>query len=207
MFRVPTISYIALGFFMLTFHGHAEEALSVIAHKIVIGARKEVQKKTKYKETYERLSFPNGDVNRDNGVCSDLIIRAFRNANIDLQKLLHEDRVAHPKAYPTHIWKYKKPDRNIDHRRCQNLIVFFQRHSKKINKEKPSQRKPGDVIFFVRDGKKYPWHVGIVSDVGKQTKMYHVFPPIASEDKIADYGPIKGVFRWEKKKKEKVEKK
>ena len=170
-----------------------------LAGKIVEGAEKEVQRKTLYKETYELLKYPMGDVPPQYGVCTDLVIRAFRNGSIDIQKLLHEDRSTHPKEYPTHIWDQKNPDKNIDHRRCQNLVVFFKRYAEEIDKKNETKWKPGDVIFFVHEGKEFPWHVGIISrkkDREGHPMMYHLFPPCANEYSTIHYGPIDKVYRW-----------
>ncbi len=180
----------------------AEQEPESVAYKILEGARREVHKKTVYKETYEVLSYPGGDVNSQIGVCTDLVIRAFRNADIDIQKLLHEDRKLHPECYPTEIWEYKKPDKNIDHRRCQNLVVFFDRFAKKIDTHNASAWKPGDVIFFVKDGKKHLWHVGIISDkvdTNGKNLMYHLYPPHCQESPVQDYESIHSIYRWEDK--------
>lgn len=174
-----------------------------LSEKIVEGAEIEVRKKTLYKETYESLEYPMGDVPSQYGVCTDLVIRAFRNAGINIQKLLHEDRSAHPKEYPTHIWDQKNPDKNIDHRRCQNLVVFFKRYAEEIDKKNETKWKPGDVIFFVHEGNKYPWHVGIISmkkDQEGHPMMYHLYPPYANEDSTIHYGPIDKVYRWRESK-------
>lgn len=91
---------------------------------ILMGARKLVLNHATYTEGYVRLSYPQGDVPRTIGVCSDTIVRAFRNAGIDLQSRIAEDIRASPSAYPgiTH------PNTSIDHRRVKTLLTWFQRH-------------------------------------------------------------------------------
>jgi uncharacterized protein YijF (DUF1287 family) len=163
---------------------------------VLEGARDQVQNQTEYRETYESIGYPGGDVPAEYGVCTDLVVRAFRHAGVDLQQALHEDRKAHPQAYPTDLWEYKKPDRNIDHRRCQNLVVYFSRFSEKVDHHAPDSWEPGDVIFFVKDGRKHPWHVGIIAEGGTQARMIHLFPTTANEDHIDRYGPVHSVWRW-----------
>lgn len=109
----------------------------------------------------------------------------------------------HPSDYPTYLWKNKKPDPNIDHRRCQNLAVFFRKYALSLTTEFDEKHfrdwQPGDVVFFVHKGQKHPWHVAIISDKKLESGIpliLHPFPPKASEASIADYGPIHSHFRW-----------
>lgn len=180
-------------------------ASSDIPKLIIEGARREAEKHTLYIEQYRAMKYPGGDVPAMTGVCTDLVIRAFRNARIDLQQLLHEDRVAHPDAYPLQIWKEKKADRNIDHRRCQNLAVWFRRHSRSLTIEiSPKfllEWHPGDVVFFVRKGAAQPWHVAIISDRKDSDGMPMLidsYPPFTSEShRLDDFTPIYAHFRYE----------
>ncbi len=163
------------------------------AEKVVAGARQEVENRTVYRETYQTLAYPGGDVPAGIGVCTDLVIRAYRDAGVDLQEALHRDRVAHPEVYPTELWTHKKADRSIDHRRCQNLVVYFERHAERLDSHTESAWQPGDVIFFVRKGHRHPWHVGIIAGPGS---LFHLYPPTAAQGTVSDYGPIHSVWRW-----------
>src|SRR5438067_9727480 len=87
------------------------------------GAIDQVGKTTGYDPSYQKIDYPNGDVPIETGVCSDVIVRAFRNGGIDLQKEIHEDMKSNFAAYPTK-WGLKLPDSNIDHRRVPNLETF-----------------------------------------------------------------------------------
>jgi len=69
-----------------------------------------------YTPAYVSLSYPNGDVPKKTGVCTDVVIRTYRELGIDLQKLVHEDMKKNFSKYPTR-WGLKRPDKNIDHRR------------------------------------------------------------------------------------------
>ena len=112
-----------------------------------------------YDPAYVQISYPNGDVPADTGVCTDVIIRAYRKMGIDLQKEVHEDIQRNPSAYPN----IKKPDRNIDHRRVPNLARFFARHGKKIStKRDPQYYLPGDIVWWKLGGPKGMNHIGLV---------------------------------------------
>jgi uncharacterized protein YijF (DUF1287 family) len=126
---------------------------------ILIGAKKLLYNGARYIERYVAIPYPNGDVPRSEGVCSDTVIRALRNAGIDLQKEVHEDILRAPAAYPM----VEKVDPSINHRRVRTLLPWFVRHWRTL----PARERylPGDVVFFdtfpQRDG---PDHLGVVSD-------------------------------------------
>lgn len=95
--------------------------------KLLTAARRQIGVTIGYDPAYITLAYPGGDVPRETGVCTDVIIRAYRDAfNIDLQQLVHEDMRAHFSSYPA-IWGLTRADRNIDHRRVPNLERFFSR--------------------------------------------------------------------------------
>ncbi len=115
-----------------------------------------------YDGSYKKIPYPNGDVDKNRGVCSDVVIRSYRTLGKDLQQLVHEDMKAHFDAYPK-IWGLKKPDSNIDHRRVPNLEAFFKRHGKTLKTTKnPKDYQPGDIVSWRLDNN-LP-HIGIVSD-------------------------------------------
>jgi hypothetical protein len=91
---------------------------------ILIGAKKLLHNHARYIERYVEISYPGGDVPRTEGVCSDTVVRALRNAGIDLQKEVHDDIVRAPAAYPM----VEKINPNINHRRVKTLLPWFQRH-------------------------------------------------------------------------------
>ncbi|MEA2696080.1 MAG: hypothetical protein QOI66_351 [Myxococcales bacterium] len=125
---------------------------------ILMGARKLVLNRARYTEGYFQISYPKGDVPRAIGVCSDTIVRAYRNAGIDLQRRVAEDIRAAPSAYPG----IRRPDASIDHRRVKTLLTWFLRHVPQV---RDGPGRPGDVVFLdtfpARPG---PDHVGIISD-------------------------------------------
>jgi uncharacterized protein YijF (DUF1287 family) len=113
-----------------------------------------------YDPAYFQLQYPNGDVPTDKGVCTDVIIRAYRKLGIDLQKNVHEDMSENFSLYPR-IWKMSHPDKNIDHRRVPNLMVFFKRHGtvKSITAD-AKDYVPGDIVCWNLGGG--ITHIGIV---------------------------------------------
>lgn len=114
-----------------------------------------------YTPDYVSIKYPNGDVPVKTGVCSDVVIRAYRKLGIDLQKEVHEDMKANFSKYPTK-WGLKKTDTNIDHRRVPNLEVFFERKGKKLPISKnASDYKTGEMVTWMIGGK-LP-HIGIVT--------------------------------------------
>jgi uncharacterized protein YijF (DUF1287 family) len=126
---------------------------------ILLGAKKVALDGASYRETAPRLRYPGGDVPRQEGVCSDVVIRALRNAGIDLQQAVYDDAGRAPWAYPR-IGRRRNP--SIDHRRVKNLVRYFDRHWQRVPL---THLQPGDVLFLdalpsVPD----PDHVGIASD-------------------------------------------
>jgi uncharacterized protein YijF (DUF1287 family) len=128
-----------------------------------------------YDPSYFSIAYPNGDVPVGKGVCTDVIIRAYRTLGIDLQKEVHEDMSAHFSLYPKK-WGLKTTDRNIDHRRVPNLMTFFARHGKVLSLSgNPADYKPGDIVCWNLGGA--TTHIGIVvnrkSGDGKRNLIVH----------------------------------
>jgi uncharacterized protein YijF (DUF1287 family) len=121
------------------------------------------RKTVTYDPAYYRIDYPNGDVPSDRGVCTDVVIRAYRKFGIDLQKEIHEDMKSNFGMYPKK-WGLTKPDKNIDHRRVPNLMTFFTRHGevKNITMD-PKDYKPGDIVCWNLGGGVI--HIGIVSNI------------------------------------------
>jgi uncharacterized protein YijF (DUF1287 family) len=134
-----------------------------------------IDSSVKYDPAYFVLKYPNGDVPADKGVCTDVIIRAYRKLGIDLQKEVHEDMVKNFSKYPK-TWGLKKPDTNIDHRRVPNLAVFFSKFGKvKSTETNPALYVPGDIVTWILPGNLT--HIGIVvnkkSADGKRFLIVH----------------------------------
>ena len=128
-----------------------------------------------YDPSYYSIGYPNGDVPAGRGVCTDVVIRAYRKVGIDLQKEVHEDMKAHFSLYPK-IWGMKRTDKNIDHRRVPNLMVFFKRKGEvKPITQNAADYLPGDIVCWNLGGG--ITHIGIVvdrkSNDGQRYRMVH----------------------------------
>ena len=138
-----------------------------------------------YDPAYFSIAYPGGDVPADKGVCTDVVIRAYRKVGIDLQKNVHEDMVANFNAYPKQ-WGLMKPDKNIDHRRVPNLMKYFERHGESLKKSRnPNDYLPGDIVTW--DLGKGIGHIGIV--VNKKSpdqSRYLIVHNIGNGQEISD---------------------
>ena len=130
-----------------------------------------------YTPNYVAIKYPNGDVPAKTGVCTDVVIRAYRKLGIDLQQLIHEDIKANFSLYPNQKrWGLKSTDKNIDHRRVPNQEVFFTRKGEKLaTTQNPEDYKPGDLVVWLVGNKLD--HIGIVthkkSKDGKRPLIVH----------------------------------
>jgi uncharacterized protein YijF (DUF1287 family) len=117
------------------------------AAKLVNAAEGQIGRTLTYDPAYTQLSYPGGDVPIQKGVCTDVVIRAYRKGlGTDLQQAVHEDMRANFPAYPKK-WGLKRPDRNIDHRRVPNLMTFFKRRGASLPVTDEGQDYlPGDVV-------------------------------------------------------------
>ncbi len=88
----------------------------------------------------------------------------MRGQGVDLQKLVHEDMANHFALYPKQ-WGLTQPDKNIDHRRVPNLMVFFKRQGWEVSVSSlRADYLPGDIVTWnLRSSGMLP-HIGIVSD-------------------------------------------
>ena len=153
-----------------------------------------------YDPSYFKLDYPNGDVPSDKGVCTDVIIRAYRKLGIDLQKEVHEDMKLNFGMYPKN-WGLSQPDTNIDHRRVPNLMKYFERHGTVLPiTQNPTDYKPGDIVCWNLGGG--ITHIGIVSDKKvKNSERPLIIHNIGSgqvlEDVLFDFRII-GHYRYKK---------
>ena len=166
--------------------------------KMIEGAKRQVGVTRSYDPHYRRIGYPNGDVPRETGVCTDVVIRAYRHAGVDLQVLVHEDMKSAFSAYPKN-WGLRRPDTNIDHRRVPNLATFFRRKGTALTvTRKGADYRPGDIVTW-RLSSGVP-HIGIISDVPvRGTDRHLVVHNIGSgaqiEDVLFDYA-LTGHYRF-----------
>ncbi|MEN1784738.1 MAG: DUF1287 domain-containing protein [Bacteroidota bacterium] len=167
----PTLLLLLLQFTALTVLKAQED----FGNRLAIAAVSLTQEVVTYDPSYFAIAYPNGDVPANKGVCTDVVIRAYRKMGVDLQLQVHLDMKAHFKAYPN-LWGLQSTDTNIDHRRVPNLMTFFKRQGAAV--PITSQAKDyiaGDLVCWRLDGG--ATHIGIVSDKmhwsGKRLLIVH----------------------------------
>ncbi len=130
--------------------------------KVVQAAISQVGVTVMYDPAYSKLAFPMGDVPLERGVCTDVVIRAFRAVGIDFQALVHQDMTTKFRAYPR-LWGLTRPDSNIDHRRVANLEVFLTRRGKAIKLSKNGRDyRAGEIISWTLPNGRL--HIGVVTE-------------------------------------------
>jgi len=131
-------------------------------HTLALAAVELTKQKVIYDPAYFSIPYPNGDVPADRGVCTDVVIRAYRKLGIDLQQKVHEDMKKNFHVYPKN-WGLTKPDKNIDHRRVPNLMTYFSRFGEVLKKSiNPEDYYPGEIVTW--DLGHGLTHIGIVSN-------------------------------------------
>lgn len=131
-------------------------------HDLAVAALERTMAGVSYDPDYYEMSYPNGDIPATKGLSSDMVIRSYRQLNIDLQELVHEDMKVNFRIYPQ-LWNLRKPNSNIDHRRVPNLQRFFSRQGAEIKADETKLAedfKFGDVVVWrLTDAQS---HIGIV---------------------------------------------
>jgi len=165
--------------------------------ELVSGAREQIGVTLSYDPAYRRIGYPGGDVPMQTGVCTDVVIRALRLQDLDLQKAVHEDMAANFSAYPKQ-WGLKRPDRNIDHRRVPNLMTWFRRQGMALPVVREADAyRAGDIVTW--DLGRGQTHIGIVSDRLSATGeplILHNIGAGTREEAILFRFPITGHYRF-----------
>lgn len=175
------------------------EVVNEKSRRVVIGATRQLETTHSYTQDYFSIPYPNGDVPAETGACTDVVIRSFRAAGVDLQKEVHEDMRKNFAEYPKK-WGLEKPDTNIDHRRVPNLQTYFSRKKKALPiTERAENFLPGDVVSWDLDGKGMT-HIGVVSDRLNDGKNRHLIihnigSGAMAEDRLFEW-KITGHFRY-----------
>lgn len=163
--------------------------------RLIMAARQQIGITLSYDPAYVSLDYPNGDVPRARGVCTDVLVRAYRDAfGFDLQSAVHTDWAAAFSAYPK-IWGLTRPDRHIDHRRVPNLETYFRRQGAEL--PVPADRvgwQAGDICTMRLNGSLA--HIGIVSDTVTSAGHRHVIHNIGAGTAQDD---ILGLFDTEQR--------
>lgn len=140
----------------------AQETSQTFISRLISAAVAQTSQRVQYDGSYRRIPYPGGDVPADVGVCTDVIIRAYRAVGIDLQERVHEDMKRAFAAYPQ-LWGLSRPDSNIDHRRVPNLQFYFRRRGSELRvSPTPGDYLPGDLVTWILPGK-LP-HIGLVTN-------------------------------------------
>jgi uncharacterized protein YijF (DUF1287 family) len=167
--------------------------------KLVSAAEDQIGRTTRYDGSYVKIAYPGGDVPLEYGVCTDVVIRAYRTGlGIDLQKLIHDDMRRNFKAYPTR-WGLKRPDPNIDHRRVPNLQTFFQRRGAERSVSTDARDyAAGDLVTMLLPGN-LP-HIAIVSgdlaaDSQKPLLIHNIGAGTQKQDVLFAFG-LTGHYRF-----------
>jgi uncharacterized protein len=148
---------------------------SPLVKQLVAAAIEQATYTVRYDPSYVRIDYPGGDVPLERGVCSDVIVRAFRRNGVDLQKEVHEDMARNFSAYPQK-WGLSQPDPNIDHRRVLNLMTYFERQRKALPvTNRAEDYLPGDIVSWQLEGN--ATHIGmmtnVLSDTGTGFQVVH----------------------------------
>ena len=205
----PIVISIVLSIFLITtavFFARHHNSISIIitdifqqeitepeepSPQIVQSARNQIGKTLRYDPAYTKLTYPMGDVPMEKGVCTDVVIRALREQNIDLQELVHQDMSRNFSVYPKR-WGLKQPDTNIDHRRVPNLMTYFTRQGWAVQ---DTNYQAGDIVTWELKGNRP--HIGIVSDrkIGDRPLIIHNIGSGTREDDVLYRYTITGHFR------------
>ena len=173
-------------------------AAEPLAERLSEAAIERTRHEVRYDGSYHRIDYPMGDVPAGIGVCTDVVIRAFRALGIDLQQRVHEDMRRDFRAYPR-LWGLSRPDRNIDHRRVPNLRRFFERHGESLDvSDRADAYRAGDLVTW-RLPRHLP-HIGIV--VGRHSResgnpliVHNIGQGPKMEDVLFEY-PVTGHYRY-----------
>jgi len=166
--------------------------------QLIDGAVAQAGVTTGYDPSYIKIDYPGGDVATETGVCSDVVVRAFRKAGVDLQKQVHEDMARAWSDYPKK-WAASGPDANIDHRRVLNLMTYFTRERKSLAiTSSRDDYLPGDVVAWDLGGGQD--HIGIVTNIWSESEkrclVVHNIGAGARVEDVLFAWTIKGHYRW-----------
>jgi uncharacterized protein len=152
---------------------------------VLASALAQTEQTTIYDPAYIKLTYPGGDLPIERGVCADVIVRAFRQGGVDLQKEVHEDMARNFAVYPNR-WGLKAPDTNIDHRRVPNLMTYFKRRDKSLPiTTNAKDYEPGDVVAWDLGGGLT--HIGIVVNLrARDGERYYIVHNIGAGARLED---------------------
>jgi uncharacterized protein len=169
-----------------------------LSGKLIRAAVAQTATPVTYDGSYRKITYPGGDVPANIGVCTDLIVRAYRAVGVDLQVRVHEDMKTAFASYPQ-LWGLLRADSNIDHRRVPNLQTYFRRHGAQLAiSDNADDYLPGDLVTWTLPGN-LP-HIGLVTDqrsshTQRRLIVHNIGRGPEIEDMLFDY-PISGHYRY-----------
>lgn len=170
---------------------------SADALRLVAAAEAQTAVPTVYDGAYRRIGYPGGDVPPDRGVCTDVVVRAYRALGIDLQVAVHEDMRRDFAAYPP-LWGLRRPDPSIDHRRVPNLQAYFRRAGAALAVgDVAEDYLAGDLVTWMLPGN-LP-HIGIVAARRSAGGVPLVVHNIGAGPQVEDVlfaWPVTGHYRY-----------
>jgi uncharacterized protein YijF (DUF1287 family) len=187
-------SFLLIAQFIGSFSGGQ---IPVYNKQLVEAVKAQTRDTVVYDGSYYVLKYPGGDVPKGIGVCTDVVIRAYRAIGFDLQQLIHEDM---KKAFAVYNKRRKsnKIDASIDHRRTPNMQTFFTRQGAKLPVTNDEEDYiPGDIIFW---DVAYS-HVGMVVDEKVPgTNHFYIVHNICCGNNMEDFlfgAKIVDHYRWD----------
>ena len=192
--QIKLLVLLAIAFVWTSFTNTSGETSS--KQKVIDHAKWQTTQNVTYDGSYRKIGYPNGDVPDSIGVCTDVIIRAYRAIDIDLQQLIHEDMKRAKSVYQKRRTT-KTLDASIDHRRCPNMITFLERQGARLPiTDVGADYLPGDIVFWdIAAG-----HVGMVVDKKVDgTDRYEIVHNIGMGPMQNDFlfaADIVDHFRW-----------
>ena len=174
------------------------EAGQAFVSRLISAALAQTSQHVVYDGSYRRLAYPGGDVPSGIGVCTDVVIRAYRMVGVDLQERVHEDMKSAFAAYPK-LWGLPRPDSSIDHRRVPNLQTFLRRRgADRATSSDPAAYESGDLVTWMLPGN-LPL-IGLVtdrrsSDGARPLIVHNIGNGPELEDMLFSY-PITGHYRY-----------
>ncbi len=153
--------------------------------RFIEAARAQVGRTLIYDPAYVKLRFPGGDVPIVRGVCTDVLVRAFRGVGIDLQERIWRHKKAHPELYKG-LYTTDRLDPNIDHRRVKNIQAYLAARGYRVR----GRFLPGDIVVWKLPGSNLD-HIGICSDrlndAGEPLIIHNVGAGAKEEDVLRAY--------------------
>lgn len=170
---------------------------TLFVDRLIAAAVEQTRHRVRYDGAYRKIPYPGGDVSADVGVCTDLVIHAYRGAGVDLQQRVHEDMRAAFAEYPRQ-WGLPRPDANIDHRRVPNLQAFLKRRRARLPvTSDAADYRPGDLVTWMLPGN-LP-HIGIVTSStapsGRPIIAHNIGRGPELEDMLFAF-PVTGHYRY-----------